>query len=56
MTREQASVRRRLRLLEDQARTDEVVPDKSRDAWVEDFISRLAGTLRNIATMRRREK
>jgi hypothetical protein len=49
MAREQAVIRRRLRLLDDQARTDAVALDgKKEDAWVEDFISRLAGTLRDI--------
>jgi hypothetical protein len=47
--RERAIVRRGLRLPDDQARTDAVeLAGKNEDAWVEDFISRLAGTLRDI--------
>jgi hypothetical protein len=55
--RERAAVRRRPRLRDDPARTDVAGRDgKSEDAWVAKFISRLAGTLRDIGTMRRKEK
>jgi len=60
--REQAVGRRRLRLVDDPARTDAAGrAGKREDAWVEDawvksFISRLAGTLRDIGTVRRKEK
>jgi hypothetical protein len=59
--REQAAARRRPRLSDDQARTDSAAVDerednKSEDIWVVNFISRLAGTLRDIATARGKEK
>jgi hypothetical protein len=59
--REQAAARRAPRLSDDQAQTDPGVVDnshgnKSEDIWVVNFISRLAGTLRDIATARGKEK
>jgi hypothetical protein len=54
--RKPAVVRRRPQLLDDQARTDSPLVDNDEDAWVANFISRLAGTLRNIKTRRRKQK
>ena len=57
IARKHAVAGRRPQLLDDQARTDAARRDaKSEDAWVADFISRLAGILRDIGAKRRKEK
>jgi hypothetical protein len=53
--RERALAKRRPQLLDDRARMETAGRDGTReDAWVKNFISRLAGALRDIGNARRK--